>query len=385
MGHHDEFNEPIYDSSDDDELTILINKHTEKKHIIKPTQPETYKEIIIQISTMMLMIFTVTMMIGFSLSKLSKISINERKDDVFFLIVGDYGRNGTHKQTKVAEQMNRFCSDEYTYYRRCQFIVGTGDNFYKNGVTNVNDENFETSFLNIYNQEYLKDIQWRQILGNHDYHGNPEAQTRFKNKQWYMPFLFYSSKFSTQTMDIKMIHLDTTPFLEFKANKFNRSAYVTGRSMIDDQLHMLEHEIEKTNENTWLFVIGHHPIYSATNTENSNGFDGHLEPIRRIIERQRNRINGYFSGHSHALQALRMGNLNYLVSGAGSKTLKSKHMKKHPDKYKKMLSGFLKNFLLIRYQEEAGFIRVHMKPSTMIIWFINHKGKVTWSTHIKKK
>jgi tartrate-resistant acid phosphatase type 5 len=36
------------------------------------------------------------------------------------------------------------------------FVVSTGDNFYENGLTGVNDQQFEESFTNIYTAESLK-------------------------------------------------------------------------------------------------------------------------------------------------------------------------------------------------------------------------------------
>ena len=380
------FNSPIYGSDDEEELKSLIEKdeELEEPKIKKPFKKSSWCETIKAMITLFMMLSLLTFMISFSLSMYEKKRTSKHKDDIFFILVGDYGRNGTYKQQEVADQMNIFCSDKLTYNRGCQFILGTGDNFYNNGVKNNKDVHFKTSFIDIYNGKFIKDLPWRQIVGNHDYHNNPHAQTKFDHIKWYMPSLFYVSNYKTKTINLKVIHLDTTPFLPIKSGIFNRTAYRIGRNSIPIQLKMLNDEINNSNDSDWLFVVGHHPIYSATNIDNYKGLDSNLESIRVLLERRRNRINGYLSGHSHSLQNLVVGNLNYLVSGAGSKTIKSKYTGKDPDGYMEMLKRFKQNFLLKQYQEEAGFIRIHIKSYGMIVWFVNYNGVVTWSTYIKK-
>ncbi|CAA0831789.1 Purple acid phosphatase 3 [Striga hermonthica] len=55
------------------------------------------------------------------------------------------------------------------------FVVSTGDNFYSDGLNGVNDTAFAESFSKIYTARSLQK-PWYAILGNHDYHGNTEAQ-----------------------------------------------------------------------------------------------------------------------------------------------------------------------------------------------------------------
>ena len=58
-----------------------------------------------------------------------------------FLVVGDWGRNGTQNQQQVANQMNRTAQ-----LADAQFVISTGDNFYESGVANINDSQWKTSF-----------------------------------------------------------------------------------------------------------------------------------------------------------------------------------------------------------------------------------------------
>ena len=66
----------------------------------------------------------------------------------------------------VAEKMNEIASQE-----KISFIIGTGDNFYNpDGVTSVNDNNWNTHWADIYPiKKHLKGLPWFGVLGNHDY------------------------------------------------------------------------------------------------------------------------------------------------------------------------------------------------------------------------
>lgn len=87
-----------------------------------------------------------------------------------FLVLGDWGRKGDFNQSKVAYQMGKIGEK-----LDIDFVVSTGDNFYDNGLSSENDTAFAESFTEIYTQNSLQK-QWYNILGNHDYRGDVEAQ-----------------------------------------------------------------------------------------------------------------------------------------------------------------------------------------------------------------
>jgi tartrate-resistant acid phosphatase type 5 len=68
----------------------------------------------------------------------------QRQTPLNFLVVGDWGRNGLYNQSLVAEQMGNVGTQ-----LNVSFIISTGDNFYENGLTGPDDEQFSTSFSNI--------------------------------------------------------------------------------------------------------------------------------------------------------------------------------------------------------------------------------------------
>ena len=62
-----------------------------------------------------------------------------------FLVVGDWGRDGTNHQREVAEQMGRTAE---SIGSRC--VISVGDNFYEDGVQSISDPQWRSSFEEIY-------------------------------------------------------------------------------------------------------------------------------------------------------------------------------------------------------------------------------------------
>ena len=69
-----------------------------------------------------------------------------------------------------------------------KFIISVGDTFYENGVQSADDPHWQKSFEEVYRDPALQ-IPWQVILGNHDYHGNCDAQITYGsvNPRWQMP------------------------------------------------------------------------------------------------------------------------------------------------------------------------------------------------------
>jgi tartrate-resistant acid phosphatase type 5 len=86
-------------------------------------------------------------------SKAQQLSLNNH-DDIRFIAIGDWG-SGRGRQKDVAKAMGDFCQ-RY----RCDFIITTGDNFYKRGVDSVFDEKFDKIWRNIYTHPSIADLPW---------------------------------------------------------------------------------------------------------------------------------------------------------------------------------------------------------------------------------
>jgi acid phosphatase len=101
---------------------------------------------------------------------LPAVPASARSASASFLVVGDWGREGTSKQREVATAMGRRAEEMAT-----RFVVTTGDNFYEDGVMSATDPLWRTSFEDVYTAPSLH-RPWYGVLGNHDYRGNPAAQ-----------------------------------------------------------------------------------------------------------------------------------------------------------------------------------------------------------------
>lgn len=235
-------------------------------------------------------------------------------ESLTFLLVGDWGRHGRHHQGFVAAQMGRTAEAVNS-----RFVVSVGDNFYENGVESVTDPQWQSSFEQVYTAPSLQ-TPWNVVLGNHDYRGNVQAQLDYSqtSPRWRMPARYY-----TETVTLPggakaaFYYLDTSPFI---------SKYYGSRVRVDGQdsqaqLDWLEAKLAASTAE-WNIVIGHHPIYTAHAPEYGHDHDqpdliARLNPI--LIKYH---VPIYICGHDHLLQAVKMGDISYVCTGAGSETYK---------------------------------------------------------------
>lgn len=231
---------------------------------------------------------------------------------VSFSLVGDWGRHGYHHQRAVAQQMGLTAQQIGSIH-----TVSVGDNFYENGVDSVSDPQWQTSFENVYAPPSLQ-TPWKIILGNHDYRGNVQAQLDYakQSPRWQLPARYY-----TETMALPggataaFYYLDTSPFIK---KYYGTRVAVAGQNS-QQQLDWLDAKLAASTAD-WNIVIGHHPIYTAQNEQ--DGYD-HDQPdlIARLNPvLQKHNVPLYVCGHDHILQAVKMDNISYVCTGAGSET-----------------------------------------------------------------
>ena len=228
-----------------------------------------------------------------------------------FLIVGDWGRNGTNHQRDVAVQMGRAAD---SLASRC--VISVGDNFYDDGVQSTSDPQWRSSFEEIYTAHSLQ-VPWYVALGNHDYRGVPQAQIDYAgtSTRWRMPSRYYKvagSELGAPHLDLFVI--DTSPLVhKYRDNVHSVIAENVMSQDVAVQLRWLDERLGQSTA-AWKLVIGHHTIYS--------GGSGHgdtpetlqlVEPILR-----KHRVQAYINGHDHDLQHIRRGGVDYVCCGAGS-------------------------------------------------------------------
>jgi acid phosphatase len=248
-----------------------------------------------------------------------------------FLIFGDWGRNGEQDQRDVATQMAIAAQAVNP-----KFIVSVGDNFYEDGVASVDDPQWQTSFEKVYAAPALQ-VPWQVILGNHDYHGNCDAQLAYAktHPRWNIPARYFVQ---TQPVDaattVDFFYLDTTPMVRSYYSPWfsekTRAQVIT--QDVPKQLAWFKAALSVSSAQ-WKIVIGHHPIYSG------GGHGDTVELIETILPLLReHKVQAYFNGHDHDLQHLQAGALNFFCSGAGSQSRPT--VKTQRTKFSKSCSGF---------------------------------------------
>eukprot|EP00270_Netrium_digitus_P008869 TRINITY_DN267_c0_g1_i3.p1 TRINITY_DN267_c0_g1~~TRINITY_DN267_c0_g1_i3.p1 ORF type:complete len:360 (-),score=56.60 TRINITY_DN267_c0_g1_i3:182-1261(-) len=332
-------------------------------------------------------------------TELSVLGTSSSPAPVRFLVMGDWGRNGTYNQSLVAEQMGKAAQAV-----GAQFVISTGDNFYEEGLSSVEAEMFEQSFSRIYSHEALQ-LPFYAVLGNHDYYGNALAQldpalvkrdsrwncwrshkfTRSLDSRIPKEVLqLYQKEMAGETTDelemfvadgneVEFFMYDTTPLVtkyrtENKHSMDWRGINSKGWDMyIADVLGELNLWLS-TSTARWKIVIGHHPVYSFGSHGNQEEMIRFVKPLFELFD-----VDLYINGHDHNLQHIKRddSNIHYVTSGGGSKAYRGDTM-----------DGV--NTGLKFYWPGQGFNVIQVDYSTLKIDYVDVFGKVIYSFSLTK-
>jgi len=277
------------------------------------------------------------------------------KESLQFIVIGDWGTQGSEGQKLVAAQMEILAAT-----RSIDFIVTTGDNFYNEGVNSVDDPLWRSTFEDIYSQPALKDIPWYVTLGNHDYRGNIYAQIEYgkTHKNWILPHSYYSRDFRIDDQtEVRILFLDTNPFLEEYESRPDIYHHIEEQDTGAQNSWM--YNVLNDSDVVWRIAVGHHPVYSA-------GYHGGTTALKNVFPKlfEQQKVQAYFAGHDHHLEHHRLvGRTNYFISGGGSRVRKVSDRK-----YSKFATSSL------------GFVHVELDNTCMNVSFINEKGEELYQT-----
>jgi len=275
-----------------------------------------------------------------------------------FLVLGDWGRNGEKDQREVATQMG-IAAQELD----AKFVISVGDNFYENGVKSVDDPQWQTSFEQVYTAPSLQ-VPWHVALGNHDYHGNCDAQIAYsqKSKRWNMPARYFTR---TEKIDadhsVDFFHLDTTPMAK-AGDDLELSVLHHHSADNSQQLAWFEAALKAATA-PWKIVIAHHPVYSGGQHGDTPYIIKHILPLL-----EKYGVQAYFNGHDHDLQHLQAGKVNLFCSGAGSKPRAG--IKHTP--HTKFGRGC------------SGFIAATLQADALDVRMIDDQGKLLYTTSVPR-
>lgn len=226
-----------------------------------------------------------------------------------FLAVGDWGREGHDNQAEVARQMG--VTAEAVGAR---FVISVGDNFYEDGVTGVTDPQWKTSFEDVYAAASLH-VPWHVALGNHDYHGDSQAQIDYSrtSRRWSLPARWYARRETAPDgATAELFFLDTSPFIRSYYEDGGEKVKVQGQDTAA-QLKWFGDAVAASTAD-WKIVVGHHPIWSGSKHGGMPELQAQFDPLL-----QAHGVALYLFGHEHDLQHIHRGATHYVCTGAGSR------------------------------------------------------------------
>jgi hypothetical protein len=273
-------------------------------------------------------------------------------DELRFMVMGDWGKPLSQEQPhmpgagqlQVAEAMARY-AENHKVNSPVQFVVLTGDNFYENGVTGVDDIQWKTKFENVYDPRRLP-MPFIAVLGNHDWRTNPSAQIAYAGvngarlvdpsigwrkrsapprpyitpgTRWQMDGFYYKRTYPLPTRDIfGSLITPEKPLADFFFIDTDLWNYGLTK-LADAQLKWLEGEL-KNSQATWQIVVAHHPLF----TDGAHAPDAELVKLREILLPlfKKYGVDTYLAGHDHNLQHIinPAHPTTFIISGGGAET-----------------------------------------------------------------
>ncbi|GAB9474844.1 hypothetical protein Gpo141_00011960 [Globisporangium polare] len=224
-------------------------------------------------------------------------------DRIRFIGLGDWGE--TSESLGVLAVRDGVLRDAKT--GNYDFILAVGDNFYDNGVQNVTDSQWQTTWFNRFRIGSELTLPWISFLGNHDHYGKIEAEIEYGlsgqpgAKYWIMPSKYYSIDAKVKSGEkVKFVIPDTMTL-----NWTNDAPWVT----------------QEFSDPKAKFVIaaGHHHIYSAGGRGDNT--DASVVAFNKLIQSTAS-VKGYLAGHEHDMQYMRAAQKDYFMFGGGGRNVK---------------------------------------------------------------
>lgn len=259
-------------------------------------------------------------------------------DEQQVVVWGDWGAADDRKaQSAVARGMTRYVKS-LPAAPCCQFLLG--DNFYGSFKGGVNSPRWKEQFEDMYPAGVFPG-PCHALLGNHDYDDAPGLKTvaelqyarTHPGTRWHMPGNWYA---------VSLLDPQGRPLAEcllLDSNYKNRVVSISADERAQ-QLAWLEQRLEAPRVAPWMFVMGHHPLYSQGVHGDHKALLADWDPLFRKYG-----VHMYLAGHDHDLQHLEFEGhpTSFVISGGGGARARHGEMEKAPQKrgpYAETVYGF---------------------------------------------
>lgn len=149
------------------------------------------------------------------------------------------------------------------------------------------------------------------ILGNHDWHGDWEAELAYAkiNRKWVFPHNYYFHQIMKGDVNL------CTWFLDTDKKRFD-----------DKQASWLRSSIDKERSRCdWLVVAGHHFVFTGGEYEDNNWLIAQLLPILEEFK-----VHIYLAGHEHQSQVIKLpSHPTWFLTAGALGDLRDKPLKGH--------------------------------------------------------
>jgi tartrate-resistant acid phosphatase type 5 len=246
------------------------------------------------------------------------------------LAIGDFGvkPGDLPRQQAVSEAMAKYVRAGGL---KLDALALLGDNFY-GGLSGkgVRSPRWEQNIEGMYPRDPF-DCPMFAMLGNHDYNderdgGCVAAHLAYKShapdSRWLMPAKWYTLEMPAKRPLAKIVVIDTM--------RLDNSAEAAA------QMTWIKQELGKPRTTQWLFVMGHHPLYSDEQHGDDKHLIGQLDPLFREHE-----VDLYLCGHDHDLQHIEFDKhpTSFVISGGGG--ARARDLKgKERSRYARAIYGF---------------------------------------------
>nr|XP_025041285.1 tartrate-resistant acid phosphatase type 5 [Pelodiscus sinensis] len=257
-----------------------------------------------------------------------------------FIALGDWGGVSnppfhTPREVATAKEMGRTVAA-----LGADFILSLGDNFYYNGVQDVNDKRFQV-----------------------------ESLENFPNYHYSLKF-----KVPKSNATVALLMIDTVTLCgnsdDFQSQQPQQPRDV---GLARSQLAWLRKQMAASRDD-YLLVAGHYPVWSVAEHGPTHCLVKYLQPLLLKYK-----ATAYLCGHDHNLQYLQdKAGVGYVLSGAGNFMENSrKHFHQVP-------AGFLR-FFYAAPASLGGFAYVEIDGKEMSVTYIEASGKSLYKTSLPRR